>query len=162
MDDPGKEMSQKVEEIVRPLLQPLNVDLVGIEYSGGRRKGVVRIYIDKEGGVTLDDCERVSRHVSHVLDVEDVVHHSYTLEVSSPGLHRPLRTPSDYQRRRGRIVKIQVGREGKEEAVFVGRIKDVEGNAVRILTEKGEEKTFSFHDIVSAKVEVEFSEKAYE
>ena len=94
--------------MVRPVVEGLGYELWDLEYSPGRGHGRVRLYIDVAGGVTLDDCERVSRQVSGVLDVEDPIRGAYTLEVSSPGLERPLFTPAHFDRFAGERVKVKL------------------------------------------------------
>jgi ribosome maturation factor RimP len=94
--------------LVRPLIEQLGYELWELEYSPGRGNGFVRLYIDAPEGITLDDCERVSRAVSELLDVEDPIPGQYTLEVSSPGLERPLRTPGQFARFVGETVFVEV------------------------------------------------------
>lgn len=93
--------------LVRPVVEALGYELWELEYSAGRGNGCVRLYIDAAGGVTLDDCERVSRAVSDVLDAEDPVPGRYALEVSSPGLDRPLRTTAHFARFLGETVFVE-------------------------------------------------------
>jgi ribosome maturation factor RimP len=94
--------------LVRPLIEQLGYELWELEYSPGRGNGFVRLYIDAPEGITLDDCERVSRAVSELLDVEDPIPGQYTLEVSSPGLERPLRTAGQFARFVGETVFVEV------------------------------------------------------
>ena len=90
-----------------PLVEGLGYELWELEYSAGRGNGFLRLYIDAEAGITLDDCERVSRAVSEVLDAEDPIPGHYTLEVSSPGLERPLRTAQQFARFVGETVHVE-------------------------------------------------------
>ena len=101
-------------ERVRPVVEGLGYELWELEYSRSRGSGLLRLYIDAAEGITLDDCERVSRAVSGMLDAEDLVPGQYTLEVSSPGLDRPLRTAAQFARFVG-------------EQVFVEMLQPVEG-----------------------------------
>lgn len=110
--------------------------------AGGR--WLLRIYIDKEGGVTIGDCERVSREVERTLDVEDIVDHPYTLEVSSPGLTRALKKKSDFERYRGRRCRIITSSPTDLRNEFQGEIAEVGEEGVEIRTEsKTETKTKS-------------------
>ena len=93
--------------LVTPLVEGLGYELWELEYSPGRGNGLLRLYIDAEAGITLDDCERVSRAVSEVLDAEDPIPGNYTLEVSSPGLERPLRTAQQFARFVGETVYVE-------------------------------------------------------
>ena len=103
-------LRERLIALIEPVLARLGYELVELEYSSGRAHAVVRLYIDREGGVTLDDCTQVSREVSAVLDVEDPIPSAYTLEVSSPGFDRVLRTQAHF----GRFVGSRVFVELKE------------------------------------------------
>ena len=103
-----------LETRLAPLVEGLGYELWELEYSPGRGNGFLRLYIDAEAGITLDDCERVSRAVSETLDAEDPIPGQYTLEVSSPGLERPLRTAQQFARFAG-------------ETVFVETVQPLEG-----------------------------------
>ena len=94
--------------MLRPVVEDLGYALWDLEYAPGRGNGFVRLYIDAEAGITLDDCERVSRAVSELLDAADPVPGQYTLEVSSPGLDRPLRTPEHFARFVGETVFVEL------------------------------------------------------
>jgi ribosome maturation factor RimP len=108
----------EIQEIAERIIESEGMELVDIEYKPGRTRSLLRIYIDKEGGVTLNDCENVSRQLSTVLDVKDLVKSAYVLEVSSPGLDRPLQTDRDYRRAIGRILRLNLmDEEGKVESV---------------------------------------------
>ena len=96
-----------LEMRLAPLVEGLGYDLWELEYSPGRGNGFLRVYIDAEAGITLDDCERVSRAVSEVLEAEDPIPGQYTLEVSSPGLERPLRTAEHFARFVGETVHVE-------------------------------------------------------
>ena len=96
-----------LETRLAPLVEGLGYELWELEYSPGRGSGFLRLYIDAEAGITLDDCERVSRTVSEVLDAEDPIPGHYTLEVSSPGLERPLRTAEHFARYVGGTVSVE-------------------------------------------------------
>jgi ribosome maturation factor RimP len=96
-----------LETRLGPLVEGLGYELWELEYSPGRGSGLLRLYIDAEAGITLDDCEQVSRVVSEVLDAEDPIPGHYTLEVSSPGLERPLRTAAHFARFVGETVHVE-------------------------------------------------------
>jgi ribosome maturation factor RimP len=110
----GGMLRDTLEALLRPVVEGLGYELWELEYSPGRGNGFVRLYVDAEAGITLDDCERVSRAVSEVLDVEDPIPGHYALEVSSPGLDRPLRTAGQF----GRYVG---------EPVFVETLQPIDG-----------------------------------
>ena len=102
------EGAQRVKGLIEPAVNALGYELLGVEYHAAPQRSLVRIYIDSETGVVVDDCERVSYQVSGILDVEDPIAGKYDLEVSSPGLDRPLFEPSHFVRHRGAIVKIRL------------------------------------------------------
>lgn len=115
------------------------VELFGIELLG-KGKLLLRVFIDKEGGVTLDECEKFSKSLGLLLDVENPIPGSYTLEVSSPGLDRPLRNPQDFERNIGKLSRIVTREKIHNQNFFVGRISAIYDNAVRIRVDE--------HDIV--------------
>ncbi|MBO4325803.1 MAG: ribosome maturation factor RimP [Clostridia bacterium] len=125
-------ISGRVAEIALPLVEGLGLELIDCEYKkeGGRR--VLRIYIDKKGGVGLDDCEAVSRSVEPVLDSEDFIDEAYTFEVSSPGLDRPLKTERDFARYEGEDVEVGLyaAIDGKKK--FTGKLIGLKDGVVSI------------------------------
>jgi ribosome maturation factor RimP len=113
---------ETARQLVEPLLESLGFELVDCEYAGAGGRGVLRFYIDKPGGVSVDDCATVSRQVSALLDVEDVVPSRYYLEVSSPGLERPVRKPRDFERFIGRRLRIRTRRPVDGRRRFTGEL----------------------------------------
>jgi ribosome maturation factor RimP len=99
---------ERLRELLRPGVEALGFELVDAELVGGGRYPTLRVYIDSPQGITVDDCADVSRQLSAILDVEDPIPGSYTLEVSSPGLDRPLVTPGDFRKRAGETVKLRL------------------------------------------------------
>ncbi len=126
----------QLEDLIEPVVNGLGYELVGIELSSGRRSALLRIYIDQEGGITVDDCERVSHQVSGVLDVEAPIPGEYVLEVSSPGLDRPLFRKDHYERFTGSQVKIRLARQVEGRRNFTGFLREVKGDLV-VLEEDG-------------------------
>ncbi len=122
--------ARALEALLEPAVSRLGYELVGVELHGRGRGLVLRLYIDREGGVSLDDCQRVSRQVSGLLDVEDPIPGPYTLEVSSPGLDRPLFKEAHFRRFAGRKVRIRtdVPLEGRRN--FRGVLRGVRGGEV--------------------------------
>jgi len=114
----------KVREITERVAADLGLEVVEVELKGGGKARTLRIYLDKAGGVTLDDCAAVSREVGTILDVEDVIPGGqYTLEVSSPGLDRKLMKPADYERFAGSLVKLTTRSEVNGSRNFQGRLQ---------------------------------------
>jgi len=125
-----------LEALFGPTLEAMGYELVGVEYQGGGRGGLLRLYIDAEQGITLDDCARVSHQVSGLLDVEDPVPGQYRLEVSSPGLDRPLFRLEHYARFIGRKVRLRLREPRGERRKFEGVIERVEDSQVVIRREE--------------------------
>lgn len=119
-------------ELLEPVVTGMGYELVEIEYQPSTRHGVLRIYIDQEDGIQLEDCTEVSNQVSALLDVEDPIPGNYNLEVSSPGMDRPLSRLEDFQRFEGEIVKIKVGMAINGQRNFKGRLCGVTGDEVCI------------------------------
>jgi len=130
----------QVTDLVRPSLAHLGIDLCDLEWrhpgSGSRSAGVLRVVIDKPGGVSLDDCERVSSAVGAVLDAYDPIAPRYSLEVSSPGAERPLRGPEDWLAAIGRRVNVRF-QAGDSEVVIEGRLVSVTDDAVEVEAREG-------------------------
>jgi ribosome maturation factor RimP len=131
--DLGIMTNEELSQLLQPAIADLGLELVGIEFSTGAAGSLLRVYIDEsERGVTIDDCERASREVSALLDVNDPVAGRYTLEVSSPGLERPLFTPAHFERFAGEQVKITVNLPIDGRRRFQGRIDAVDADRVTI------------------------------
>lgn len=129
-----------LRELLEPAVNLLGCELVAIEHvmRGGGSGQLLRIYIDREDGVTVNDCERVSHQVSGVLDVEDVISGSYVLEVSSPGLDRPLGTVRDFERFSGHAVRLRTDGPINGQRNFKGLLRGLRGSDVVLETEGGE------------------------
>ncbi len=134
---PQQETLDKITLLARPIAQESSLELVDVEFRPSGKRWLLRVYIDREEGVTIADCERVSRELDRVLDVEEVIDHPYTLEVSSPGLTRQLKKREDFERYKGRTCRIitALAIEGRNE--FKGKIVEVAGEDVEVNDEKG-------------------------
>jgi ribosome maturation factor RimP len=141
--------SPRLQELIEPIVQGLGYELVGSEWLSRSGSSLVRLYIDREGGVTIDDCEKVSHQVSGALDVEDLVRGPYTLEVSSPGLDRPLFTPAQFTRFAGREAKIRTHVPVDGRRNFRGFIRGVDETRV-VLEVDGAEVALAFEQIEKA------------
>jgi ribosome maturation factor RimP len=137
--------------MLRPGVESLGYELVGIEYQRGGRRGLLRIYIDAEAGVTVEDCERVSYQVSGVLDVEDPIPDGYTLEVSSPGLDRPLFSPRDYERFRGAAVRVRTRMAVEGRKNFSGTLEGHRDGSL-VLSDEDGERLLPFEAIASTRL----------
>jgi len=123
-------LPEHVEKQIDKIVSSEGLELVHIDYHRQGRSFLLRVDIDKEGGVTLEDCENVSRQVSAFLDVEDVVPAEYELQVSSPGLDRKFYKSSDYQKFLGRLVRVKTSRPVRGLHVIVGRLKEDDGQNI--------------------------------
>ena len=129
-------VSKELTDLLQPVVEGLGFELVGVEFDGHQR--TLRIYIDHPDGVGLDECSKVSYQVSGVLDVEDPIPGRYQLEVSSPGMDRPLFTLEHYERFVGTNVRLQMARPLDGRRRFKGRLLQVEGDEI-LLSEEGKE-----------------------
>jgi len=149
-------IEEKITEFAESLTGQHGVVLFDVEVAGSIRRPLVRIYIDREGGVTLDECERFSRSLSALLDVEDPIPSSYVIEVSSPGLDRKLKKPKHYEQSIGRLARLVLKNcPEKQDNVLTGRIKGVQGDSVMIGLEDDEEVLVPFDTISKARLEIE-------
>lgn len=138
-----------IEELIEPVIANLGYEFVGLEYVPQGRHSLLRIYIDNPAGITVDDCERVSHQVSGVLDVEDPIQSHYRLEVSSPGLDRPLFTLAQFQRFVGQVVQVRLVAPKEGRRNFLGLLKGVDNESV-VIEQDGEELVFPFGQIHKA------------
>lgn len=151
-----EQYEQKTEEILLPIIEEHGFELVDVEYVKEGSSWYLRAYIDKPGGITIDDCEAVSRKLSDILDEKDYIEDAYILEVSSPGLGRPLKKEKDYKRSIGEEVEIRTYRMIESRKDFIGILKGYDENTVTIETEDGTEKIFDKSDIALIRLAFDF------
>jgi ribosome maturation factor RimP len=145
---------ERVNELAEEVAVSMGVEVDDIELLGEGRRRVLRVTLDSPGGVTLDDCESFSRDFGALMDVEDPIEGSYTLEVSSPGLDRPLKTPRHYEKSIGKLVNV-VLREEREGGGFLrGRLLSVDETGIGISVDEGE-MMIPFDNIKRARLEPE-------
>jgi ribosome maturation factor RimP len=150
----------RVTGFVEPLVASIGMELVDVEYRREGRAMVLRLSVDREGGVSLDDCAQVSRELSAILDVEDFIEGYYTLEVSSPGLNRPLKKTADYDRYRGRLVRVKTFEllpddAGNPRKTFLGELLGLDGMNVRIKLKEGQTAVIPLDKVAKANLEFE-------
>ena len=138
---------QKTEEILNPIMEELEFELVDVEYVKEGSMWYLRAYIDKPGGITVNDCEAVSRRLSDILDEKDFIEDSYVLEVSSPGLGRPLKKEKDYKRNLGKEVEIRTYRMVDKKKEFTGLLEAYDADTVTIELDDETMKTFEKGEI---------------
>jgi ribosome maturation factor RimP len=145
------------KQVCEPVINGLGYEVVDVRYVFDGGRWCLRFFIDRPGGVGIDDCEKVSREIETVIEVEDVVKGAYVLEVSSPGLDRPLFKPSDYERFTGSLIKIKTTQALDGQKVFVGRIKGADGDGFMLAMEPGgKEMRIYYNQVQKANLEVEF------
>jgi len=149
------EALDRVRKTAQDIVEFANMELVHLEMKREPGGLLLRVYIDKEGGVTLDDCARISRQLSVQLDVEDPIEERYTLEVSSPGLDRPLFSDRDFTRFTGRKVRLSthVPLEGRRN--FQGRLDGIAEGSVRLTLEDGRQVSIPRDQVAKARLEIE-------
>lgn len=145
MSDGTERIITAIEEYAVPVLDDFGLELVEVQFRREGHGWVLRLFIDSENGVTIDDCARVSREISTWLDVEDLIEHAFHLEVSSPGVERPLKKQADFERFAGRKARIKIREPREDRRVFTGILGevsdgnitlDVDGKPVRIAFEE--------------------------
>src|SRR5262245_2208621 len=145
-----------LRQAVEPLLEAEGMRLVDLQWSRRGRRWVLTLFIEKEGGVSLDDCAHISRQVGARIEVDNLIEQSYTLEVSSPGLDRPLRTLADYERFHEHLVRIITTIPIAGHSTIVGRLKGVEGQTVLVEAKRAGVLRIPWTQIKRARLEVEF------
>jgi ribosome maturation factor RimP len=150
---------EKLENQIKPLVEEENMELVELQFSQAGPASLLRVYVDTTGGVTVDQCAALSRKIGDWLDTEDIMTGRYTLQVSSPGLDRPLVLRSDFKRKIGERVKVLLkeGEEGSKE--LVGKIKELQGDSLHLVveepaaeTDEEEEKIIPLEKVVKAQI----------
>ena len=151
-------LPERVEKEIEKIVASEGLELVHIEYKKQGRGYLLRVDLDKDGGVTLDDCQLVSQQISTYLDVDDVVPAEYELQVSSPGLDRKFYRDSDYQKFKGRLVRVKTARAIRGLHVIVGRLTDFDGSRI-VVTDPAVKREPDYEiplaDIKETRLEVE-------
>ena len=152
------EICDRINTIIQPILKSLQLELVEIEYKRSGREAVLRIFIDKDGGVTLDNCADVSHELSLILDIEDFIPCEYNLEVSSPGLDRPLKTAADYERFQGRLIKVKTYEllpddAGNKRKTFLGKLTALRDGVVVMTLNEGQTASIPLERVAKANLE---------
>lgn len=147
---------QKTEEILLPMMEEYGFELVDVEYVKEGQTWYLRAYIDKPGGITIDDCEKVSRRLSDILDEKDYIEDAYVLEISSPGLGRPLKKEKDFKRSLGEEVEIRTYRMVERQKEFTGILQNYDDKTVTIEMEDGTTKTFEKTNIALIRLAFDF------
>ena len=151
-----KSIEATIEEIVQPIVDEKNFEIVDIEYVKEAGEYYLRVYLDKEGGISLSDCEVVSRELSEILDKKDPIKENYFLEVSSPGLDRPLKKDKDFVRYAGRDVEIKLYKPWNGSKQFEGELVGLtEENNIRVIID-GNEVDFTKKEVALIRLAIKF------
>ncbi|MBI5167363.1 MAG: ribosome maturation factor RimP [candidate division NC10 bacterium] len=150
-----KDLVERLRSLFFPLVEGEGMELVDLEFRREAGGWVLRLYIDKPGGVTLADCQRISEQAGDLLDVEDPIDHPYNLEVSSPGLDRPLKTEADFRRHLGRKVRVNTLVPIQGQRRFVGFLRAFEDGQAAIEAKDGCSVLVPYAQIAKARLEVE-------
>lgn len=151
-----EEYEQRTKQLLLPILEELKFELVDVEYVKEGSNWYLRAYIDKEGGIAVNDCEAVSRRMNSLLDSEDFIPDAYIFEVSSPGLGRPLKKEKDYARSMGKELEIRTYRAINREKEFYGILTAYDEKNVTIETAEGDSLTFAKTDIALIRLAFDF------
>ncbi len=149
-------MIDKIREIIMPVLQEENAELVEIIYRREAGKQILRLLVDRDGGVKLADCARLNKRIGQVLDERDVIRESYVIEVDSPGIDRLFKTKRDYERAIGRLVRVTLSERIQDKKEYVARLEEVSDMSVKIDVKKKGIIEIPFEKIVRARKEAEF------
>ncbi len=151
-----EQYEKQTEELLLPIVEGNGFELVDVEYVKEAGTWYLRAYIDKPGGISVDDCEVVSRAFSDILDEKDYIDDTYIFEVSSPGLGRPLKKEKDFKRSLGEEVEIRTYRPINRQKEFVGILKEYDSDTVTIEYEDDETQVFQRSDIALIRLAFEF------
>ena len=150
------DIEKKCEELVMPIIEANQFELVDVEYVKEGANNYLRVYADKEGGINIDDCVLISRSLEAKLDEDDFIEEAYILEVSSPGLGRPLKKEKDFKRSIGKEVEIRLYKAIDKEKEFVGVLKSYDEETVTLVFEEEQEKSFYRKDIALIRLAFDF------
>ena len=150
-----EQLKDKIRVLIEPVINSIDIELDGIEFDRMKGKALMRVFIEKEEGITIADCERVSREIEAVLDVEDPIPYSYVLEVSSPGLDRPIRRSEDFRRFTGKTIRAVTNEPVGKETFFIGKLVEADDNQIVLLLPKDRKITIPYNNISKARLEVE-------
>ena len=151
----GRKVEDIVEELAKPIADELSFELVDVEYLKEGANWYLRIFIDKPGGVTIDDCQALSERMSSILDREDPIKQSYMLEVSSPG-ERPLKRERDFERFRGEFVEVRLYQPLNGRKIYEGELLGLNGDIIEIKTNDGATMGFERKDTAMVRRVIRF------
>ena len=147
---------ERVEQLTRPAIEAQGLELLDVEYKREKGRWILRLFIAKEGGIGLEDCEAMSYLAGELIEMENVIPHHYVLEVSSPGLDRALKRPEDFTRSCGRLVRISTAILVEGRRNFLGRLVKFENNQIVLELPDGHLVELPYEAVTRARLEVEW------
>lgn len=156
MSEPER-IVKEVLLLAESLLPEFGMEMVDVEFRFERGRWTLRVFIDKKGGVTVDDCASVSRDLGDLVEAENIIGHPYVLEVSSPGLNRPLRKESDFIRSIGKLIRLEMSRPINRRKNFTGRLAHVKEGMVGLLVDDANLVELPIDEIKRARLKYEFN-----
>jgi len=155
MSEP-KRIVNEVSLLVEPLLSEFGMEMVDVEFQFERGRWILRVFIDKQGGVTIDDCASISRELGDLIEAANIINLSYALEVSSPGLNRPLTKEDDFIRSIGKMVQLKMSRPINKRRNFAGCLTNVKKGMISLVMEDNNLVELPLNEIDKARLKYEF------
>ena len=152
-----KKIINEVSPLVEGFLHESGMEMVDLEFRFESGRWTLRIFIDKEGGVTVDDCANVNKELGYLIEAKNIIDYHYVLEVSSPGLNRPLKKEKDFMRSIGKMIKLELARPVNKRSKFTGRLTNVKEGMISLLVDDGSLVELPLKEIDKARVKYEFN-----
>jgi ribosome maturation factor RimP len=152
-----KKIINEVSPLAEGFLHESDMEMVDLEFQFESGRWTLRIFIDKEGGVTVDDCANVNKELGYLIEAKNIIDYHYVLEVSSPGLNRPLKKEKDFIRSIGKMVKLKLSRPVNKRSKFIGRLTNVREGMISLLVDDGSLVELPLKEIDKARVKYEFN-----
>ena len=146
-----------VSPLVEGFLHESGMEMVDLEFRFESGRWTLRIFIDKEGGVTVDDCANVNKELGYLIEAKNIIDYHYVFEVSSPGLNRPLKKEKDFMRSIGKMIKLELARPVNKRSKFTGRLTNVREGMISLLVDDGSLVELPLREIDKARVKYEFN-----
>ena len=152
-----KKIINEVSPLAEGFLHESGMEMVDLEFQFESGRWTLRIFIDKEGGVTVDDCANVNKELGYLIEAKNIIDYHYVLEVSSPGLNRPLKKEKDFIRSIGKMIKLELARPVNKRSKFTGRLTNVREGMISLLVDDGGLVELPLREIDKARVKYEFN-----
>lgn len=152
-----KKIINEVSPLVEGFLHESGMEMVDLEFRFESGRWTLRIFIDKEGGVTVDDCANVNKELGYLIEAKNIIDYHYVFEVSSPGLNRPLKKEKDFIRSIGKMIKLELARPVNKRSKFTGRLTNVREGMISLLVDDGSLVELPLREIDKARVKYEFN-----